>query len=59
LRDGTPDAQPPRCEVDVLDAEADQLTEPQTGVGQQRDDVALDAARLRKGRDLGGRQVRV
>jgi hypothetical protein len=59
LRDGPPDAQQPRMSVHVLDAKADQLAEPQTGVGQQRDDVALGAARLRERGDLRGREVGV
>ena len=44
LGDGAPDADAPGFKIDVFDAQADQLSESQTGVGQQCDDVALSAA---------------
>jgi hypothetical protein len=33
--------------VDIFDVESGQLTEPQTGIGQDQNDVALISARFR------------
>jgi hypothetical protein len=44
LGDGAPNANSPCSQIDIFDTEADQLAKSQTSEGQERDDVALDAA---------------